>query len=151
MKTSLCTSLVPLPDGLPVLGIDVGGVGVSVPGESVRYVSLPAGANTVVARIASSGEIVYSRLVAGTFTIPAVAYDGSASGLSHDGKTLVLIEPRQSFPREETTLLVLNAKSLRPTRLLSLRGLLDLPDPVRLAQRSDALSRSCARHELGPL
>ena len=120
--TSLVAAFAAHADGLPVLGIDVGGVGVSVPGEGLRYVTLPAGANTVVARIASSGEIAYSRLVAGTFTIPAVAYDGSASGLSHDGKTLVLIEPRQTFPRAETNLLVLNAKSLRPRRLVSLHG-----------------------------
>jgi hypothetical protein len=110
-------------DGLPVLGIDAGGTGVTAPALGWRYVTMPAAANTVVARVATtSGEIFNSHLVHGTFTIPAVAYDGSSGGLSHDGKTLVLIEPRQSFPRAETTLLVLSAKNLQPKRLVKLRG-----------------------------
>ena len=110
-------------DGLPVLGIDVGGVGVTAPAEGVRYVTMPAAPNTVVARIATTtGEVLTSRLLKGWFTIPAVAYDGSASGLSHDGKTLVLIEPRQSFPRANTTLLVLDTRNLHPTRLVKLHG-----------------------------
>jgi hypothetical protein len=110
-------------DGLPVLGIDVGGVGVVAPAASARYVTLAAGANTVVARVATTGGMVLrSRVLKGTFTIPAVAYDGSASGLSHDGKTLVLIEPRRSFPRLRTRLLVLDASSLSATRLIDLKG-----------------------------
>jgi hypothetical protein len=58
----------------------------------------------------------------GTFTIPAVAYDGSAGGLSADGTTLVLIEPRTSFPRAATKLLVLGGNSLRSRRLVNLKG-----------------------------
>lgn len=110
-------------DGLPVLGIDVGGVGVAAPAGASRYVTMPAAANTVVARISTAtGKVIRSRLLRGTFTIPAVAYDGSASGLSHDGTTLVLIEPRQSFPRSSTKLLVLDARNLQPKRLVDLRG-----------------------------
>ncbi len=110
-------------DGLPVLGIDVGGVGVVAPSAGARYVTLAAAANTVVARVATtSGRVLRSRVLRGTFTIPAVAYDGSASGLSHDGKTLVLIEPRQSFPRLRTKLLVLDARSLSAMRLIDLKG-----------------------------
>ena len=110
-------------DGLPVLGIDVGGSGVVAPTASARYVTIAAAANTVVARVATtSGKVLQSRVLNGTFTIPAVAYDGSASGLSHDGKTLVLIEPRLSFPRPRTKLLVLDARSLSATRLIDLKG-----------------------------
>jgi len=58
----------------------------------------------------------------GTFTIPAVAYDGSAGGLSADGTTLLLIEPRVAFPRATTKMLVLNSDSLKPRRLVTLRG-----------------------------
>ena len=76
-------------DGLPVLGIDVGGSGVVAPAATTRYVTIAAAANTVVARVATtSGKVLQSRVLNGAFTIPAVAYDGSASGLSHDGKTL---------------------------------------------------------------
>ena len=110
-------------DGLPVLGIDVGGSGVAAAAGGSRYVTLPAASNTVVARVASAtGKVLSSRLLPGTFTIPAVAYDGSASGLSHDGKTLVLIEPRKSFPRANTKLLVLSTRNLQLTRLVKLHG-----------------------------
>jgi hypothetical protein len=64
----------------------------------------------------------HSRLLKGTLTIPAVAYDASAGGLAADARTLVLIEPRVSFPRVETTLLALDTKRLAPMRLVKLRG-----------------------------
>jgi hypothetical protein len=100
-------------DGLPVLGVDVGATGVVTPSGQARYVTVPAGADTVVARVnAQDGRVGASLLLPGTFTIPAVAYDGSASGLSGDGHTLVLIEPRASFPRAETRLAVLNTRPL---------------------------------------
>jgi DNA-binding beta-propeller fold protein YncE len=110
-------------DGLPVLGIDVGSVGVVSP-SGFRYVTVPAGPSTVVARVdAHSGRILRYRLLRGWFTIPAVAYDGSASGLSADGRTLVLIQPRTAFPRARTTLTVLDTRNnLRPRRSIRLRG-----------------------------
>jgi hypothetical protein len=58
----------------------------------------------------------------GTFTIPAVAYDGSASGLSGDGHTLILIEPRASFPRAETRLAVLRTRPLLWRTTITLHG-----------------------------
>jgi hypothetical protein len=89
-------------DGLPVLGVDVGNSGV-VTTDGARYVTMASGGSTVVARVEQKGGQVLSwRSFPGTFTIPAVAYDGSAGGLSADGKTLALIEPRQSFPRAQT-------------------------------------------------
>jgi hypothetical protein len=110
-------------DGLPVLGIDVGGVGVISRSEGSRFVTMPAAANTVLARVATrTGTILGSRLLHGTFTIPAVAYDGSAGGLSHDGKTLVLIVPRRGFPRANTRLVVIETRTLRTTRVVNLRG-----------------------------
>jgi hypothetical protein len=111
-------------DGLPVLGVDVGSKGVTVPGAAARYVTLWAGPrSTVVARVArNGGRIVRSRFLDGTFTIPAVAYDGSASGLSADGSELVLIQPRTSFPRARTSFAVFDARRLRLLKLLRLRG-----------------------------
>jgi hypothetical protein len=58
----------------------------------------------------------------GNFTIPAVAYDGSASGLSADGSTLVLIQPRRAFPRAVTTFALLDVPSLHLRRTITLRG-----------------------------
>jgi hypothetical protein len=54
--------------------------------------------------------------------VPAVAYDGSPSGLSADGRTLVLISPRAHFPRASTTFAVIDAKRLRLRRHIRLRG-----------------------------
>jgi hypothetical protein len=110
-------------DGLPVLSVDAGPTGVTVPNGTARYVTIPAGHSTVVARVRrNGGRIIRSRLLPGTFTIPAVAYDGSAGGLAADGRTLVLITPRTSFPRARTTLLVLGARGLVTRATIHLRG-----------------------------
>ena len=110
-------------DGLPVLGVDAGPTGVVTPTGSARYVTIPAGRRTVIARIRrDGGRIIRSSLLPGTFTIPAVAYDGSAGGLSADGRTLVLITPRTGFPRARTSLLVLGARGLAPRATIQLRG-----------------------------
>ena len=110
-------------DGLPVLGVDVGSQGVAARTSPVRYVALHAGRETIVARTAVVGGRVlgFTRL-AGNFTIPAVAYDGSASGLSADAGTLVLIQPRLTFPRARTALAILDAKRLRLRTLVTLPG-----------------------------
>src|SRR5262249_44302660 len=110
-------------DGLPVLGIDVGSTGVVGPSGEERYVTLPAGNQTVVARVdTADGQVTASRVLPKTLTIPAVAYDGSASGLSGDGRTLVLIQPRTSFPRKRTGLAVVQTDSLFPMRWIDLPG-----------------------------
>lgn len=110
-------------DGLPVLGVDVGSSGVSSGSEGDRYVTIPAGSRTIVERVAQDGgQVLAWRSLPGTFTIPAVAYDGSAGGLSADGTTLVLIEPRTSVPRTTTRLLVLGSDNLAARRLVKLKG-----------------------------
>ena len=109
-------------DGLPVLGIDVGSAGVTV-ADSPRYVALPAGNETLVARIErGSGKVLASQVVRGQLTIPAVAYDGSASGLARDGAKLVLISPRVSFPRTTTPLAIVDTRTLRVVRRVTLHG-----------------------------
>jgi len=108
-------------DGLPVLGVDAGNSGV-VTADGARYVTMASGGSTVVARVAQTGgQVLVWRSFPGTFTIPAVAYDGSAGGLSADGKTLALIEPRQSFPRTQTRFLILG-RGLAPRGSVSLKG-----------------------------
>ncbi len=112
-------------DGLPVLGVDVGGTGVASSSGNARYVTMPAGNDTVLARVSpSGGRVLASTFLRGTFTIPAVAYDSSAGGLSHDGRTLVLIEPRVGFPRARTALMVVDTRRpfLTPGKVIDLKG-----------------------------
>jgi hypothetical protein len=110
-------------DGLPVLNVDVGASGVAAPGGTVRYLTVTVGNQTVVeATRRGGGQIVRMQSWPGTWTIPAVAYDGSASGLSADRRTLVLIEPRTSFPRAQTRLLVVQARTLRQADVIQLHG-----------------------------
>jgi hypothetical protein len=110
-------------DGLPVLNVDVGASGVAAPGGAVRYLTVTVGKQTLVeATWRGGGQIVRMQTWPGTWTIPAVAYDGSASGLSADRRTLVLIEPRQSFPRAQTRLLVVDAHNLASASVVLLHG-----------------------------
>src|SRR5439155_1643004 len=109
-------------DGLPVLGIDAGPSGVARGG--IRYVTLGNGArSTMVAAVRrEGGQVLRAASLRGAFTVPAVALDGSASGLSADGRTLVLIRPRAAFPQARTVLAILAVPELRVRRVLRLRG-----------------------------
>jgi hypothetical protein len=131
MKTMLCAVAVATgiftaaasADGLPVVDVEVGHEGVTNPGLGHRYVTLPAGKNTLVARVERrSGRIQGFRTIPGRYTIPAVAYDGSAAGLSADGRSLALIVPRPGFPRAKTTFIVLDTATLRLRTTLALPG-----------------------------
>jgi hypothetical protein len=105
---------------VPIFGADAGQAGVAGPGGH-RFVTLPSGADTIVAVVRQrSGEISSYRRLPGRYTIPAVAYDGTAGGLSADGRTLVLTRPRLRFPRAESSFLVVDTRTLRTTRRLTL-------------------------------
>lgn len=110
-------------DGLPVGGVEVGPSGVTRPAYEVRYVALRAGPDTLVARVEQEGgRVLGTRLLSGRFTIPAVAFDGTAAGLSADGRTLVLIRPRRAFPQQETSLAVIGTARLRLQETITLAG-----------------------------
>jgi hypothetical protein len=110
-------------DGLPIPIEDTGPTGIAEPEGPSRYVSVDVGEDTLVQRIAQDGGIVQdSKLIAGDYTIPAVALDGTPSGLSADGATLALINPRRGFPRETTELLTLDTDRLRIRERVRLDG-----------------------------
>jgi hypothetical protein len=95
--------------GGPVAPV-LGGTGVSAPGGTENLVAVAAGHDTLVERVRQSdGAVVRARLVNGRYGIPGAAYDGSTTGLSADGSTLVLAE-RDTVAR--TRLVVLDARSL---------------------------------------
>jgi hypothetical protein len=114
-------------DGLPVPVDDTGGEGIAsadgAASEGVRYLTFHGGGRSVIAQVQrAGGRALRWSFLRGNFTIPAVALDGSPSGLSRDGRTLVLIRPRVSFPQSRTRLAIVNAQTPRTRRLLTLRG-----------------------------
>ena len=111
-------------DGLPVLDENLAWFGASTPTvDGTRFMTFPAGKGTVVAQIdMSTGRVVQSRFLQRRYSVPLVAYDGSTSGLSAAGTTLVLIVPRRSFPRPDTTFTVLGTRSLRTRSHVTLPG-----------------------------
>jgi hypothetical protein len=107
-------------DGLPAVGVDADPV--SNPGAQVEYQTEKAGRSTRVVESARYGGELRARRIPGVYSIPAVAYDGSPSGLSADGRTLVLINPRVRFPRKHTTFAVIDTRTLRVRRTIGLEG-----------------------------
>jgi hypothetical protein len=108
-------------DGLPIPVDDAGGQGVAT-GE-FRYVTMPAAGGIVLAQVnPDGGRVVRSRFVKRRLTVPAVALDGTPSGLSANGQTLVLIRPRAVFPQRHTRLAIVDTAKLRVTRVVTLSG-----------------------------
>jgi hypothetical protein len=109
-------------DGLPVL-TEGGPTGLISANGAARYATLQEAGGTVVLRVArDDGRVFASGFLHGNFTVPVVAYDGSAGGLSADERTLVLIGPRTAFPRTKTPFAILDAKTLRVRSVTTLRG-----------------------------
>jgi hypothetical protein len=110
-------------DGLPLPAEDSPS-GVRAPDGTSRYLSVAlAGRTAVLAQRTAGGAITGRADLRGRFTIPLVAYDSSAGGISGDGRTLVLIRPRTGFPRRATTLAVMSVRPwLRLRRLVRLHG-----------------------------
>lgn len=113
------------------------GNGVTVPGSPFRYLAIAPHAaprSTLVERVDKrSGRVDRWWQLRGEYEVPAVAYDGSAGGLSGDGSTLVLSRssPDAEQPAQRTRLAVLDiSRRLRhPTggprqafRRIDLRG-----------------------------
>jgi hypothetical protein len=108
--------------GVPIGGVD-DGQGVVATGGDSRYLTHWTGATTLLSKSRVSdgqtlGELRFRRHV----SVPLVAYDGSTSGLSADGRTLVLIKPRTRFPATRTELIVVDARRLAVERRIHLRG-----------------------------
>src|SRR5262245_4331340 len=106
----------------PSLGLDSpDGIADSTGGA--RYQAMQWNHQTVVTRVETgSGRIIAYRKLPGRWGIPAVAPDGTATGLSADGTTLVLAQSRNTFPRKLTRMLVLGTNSLKVRQRVSLRG-----------------------------
>lgn len=106
-------------DGLPMT-VDTSAGVTSVDG-AFTYTADAKDGTTTVRRTLEDGDW-RQHTIDGTYAVPGVALDATTSGLSHDGETLVLINPRRSFPRDETSLVVLDAEFLNVTDEINLEG-----------------------------
>jgi hypothetical protein len=107
-------------DGLPAVGIDAHPL--ALPDGNVAYITRAGGHSTRLIEHARYGGPLRERRLRGSFSIPAVAYDGSPSGLAADGRKLILISPRKRFPRMRTTFAVVDTRRLAVRRHVALRG-----------------------------
>jgi hypothetical protein len=107
--------------GGPAPGVSTGSSGVLDRAQGVRYVAMPAARTTTVAAVRrSDGRVLRYATVSGAFGIPLVAFDGTADGISHDGRTLVLAE--LGARADQTTFAFLRTTPLRLLKKVTLRG-----------------------------
>jgi hypothetical protein len=100
-----------------------GAPGVSVPGGSAGYVAVGAGDSTLVKQVLEpDGATGRTRTILGRYGVPGVAFDNSTTGLSADGRTLVLAEIPARFPVRATRLAVFDARRVRLVRNIVLAG-----------------------------
>ena len=113
-------------DGLPAIGLDTTRTGIESPLDGSRYYAISDQGSTQVTKVTaepdSRGRTLLLERMEGTLAVPGVAYDGTTSGLSADGSTLTLIEPRVTFPRRNTRLIVLEAANLNRIAEIDLAG-----------------------------
>ena len=104
-------------------GLTAGFGGKGAAGEQYTYVAIGGGNTSTIQKIRRDGGAVEQfRQLKGIYGVPQVAYDGSATGLSHDGGTLVLSDIPRTYPIKHTRLMVLDARTLKTEQRINLRG-----------------------------
>jgi hypothetical protein len=108
--------------GGPAPGVSVGWDGTVDASNAVRYVAMPAAKTTAVAAVRTSdGRVLRYATIRGAYGIPLVAFDGTAEGISTDGKTLVLAD--LGVDQSRTRFAVLSTATLRLKKAITLPGL----------------------------
>jgi hypothetical protein len=124
--------------GFPMPGMDTTQTGATAPGNPYRFVAFPGrGNSTLLVKInRDDGRPQRHRVIAGAQTVAPVAQDGSTTGLSADGSTLVLASVRHRFPQRVSHFVLVTTANLAPERRITLRGDFSLdgvaPDGQRL-------------------
>lgn len=91
-----------------------GGQGATAPGRAYTYVTLPTERGTLVAAVQRrTGEVDRWRHFKRRYGVPQVGFDGAMTGLSADGRVLVLMEMPRTFPARRTRLLILDPTRFR--------------------------------------
>ena len=99
-----------------------GGAGASAPGIGKHFVTIADRRSTIVQRV-TGGTVERYRRIAGSWGVPGAAYDGSTTGLSGNGRTLVLEQNSTVYPPKTTRLAVLETVRLKPVAHVTLPGL----------------------------
>jgi hypothetical protein len=103
-----------------------GWTGVTAPGQPLRFVTLPARSQTVLAAVRrSTGRVIQWRSLDGTWGIPMVANDGTTAGLSLDGRLLVLGDWSRAANvgiRTSSRFFLVNTKTFGVWRRITLPG-----------------------------
>jgi len=96
-------------------GLVYGWSGVGAENSAVRFVAFGMPKSTIVAAVrARDGRVLRSAVVKGFYGVPLVAYDGTAGGLSGDGRWLVLSSyGPQPGDAGKTSFVVLSTKTLK--------------------------------------
>jgi hypothetical protein len=106
----------------PSPGVTFGSPGVVSHDGKTRYLAMRAGKGTLVEAVATRGGVVRrSQFLKGLFGVPLVAYDGSAGGLSRDGRRLVVYWPANGVGRS-ARFVVLDPRTLKVRSRLMLNG-----------------------------
>jgi hypothetical protein len=90
----------------------------------VRYVAVPSGTDTILEAVRrDGGRVLKFKALRGSWGIPLVAFDGTAGGLSTDGRTLILGDLNGVNPKaKRTSLLVIGTKRFRVLQTVRLKG-----------------------------
>jgi hypothetical protein len=112
--------------GGPSPGLVQGSAGVTGPGQPLRFVTLAGPGLTMLESIErATGRVVKWRALGGEWGVPAVAFDGTAGGLTRDGRTLVLadwVPPENSALRGSSDFQLVDTETLRTRGRVSLKG-----------------------------
>jgi hypothetical protein len=111
-------------DGGPSPGIAAAGAGVAGPGGALRYVAVPTDRGTLVEAIRTrGGQVLRWTVIRGAMLgVPYVTNDFQPGGLSRDLRTLVLSSYAGPSGSTATRFAVLDTRSLRLKRMITLRG-----------------------------
>lgn len=123
MCVGLAAPSVALGAGGPVPPAQGEGNGIAVAGSPYQYVALPDGHDTIVQQLKRTGPVRSAVRLHGRYGIPGVGYNGTSTGLSADGATLVLAGMVFGNRTPRTTrLVVLGAPHLTVRSMIVLHG-----------------------------
>jgi len=90
----------------------------------VRYVAVPSGTDTILEAVRrEGGRVLRFKALQGSWGVPLVAFDGTAGGLSADGRTLILSDLNSVNPKaKHTSFMVIGTTRFRILQTVRLKG-----------------------------